>query len=57
MLLAKNKLNTTEALISKALIGSFINYDECVSMNNVIREYNEMKKDIKNSENAVKYTI
>ena len=57
MLLAKNKLNTTEALISKALFGSYINYDECVSMNNMIREYNEMKKDIKNSENAVKYTI
>ena len=28
-----------------------------VLMNNVLREYNEMKEEIKNPENAVQYTI
>ena len=29
--------------VSKALINSYINYDEFVSMNNLIREYSERK--------------
>ena len=57
MLLAKTKLNTIEALIFKALIESHINHDELVSVNNVLQEYNEMKEEIKSSENAVEYTI
>ena len=28
-----------------------------VSVNNVLREYHEMKEDIKNCQNALKYTI
>ena len=48
MLLAKVKLNIIEVVISKALISSYINYDEFVSVNNVLREYNEMKEEIKN---------
>ena len=47
MLLAKTKLNTIEVLISKALIDSYINHDKIVSVNNVLREYNEMKDEIK----------
>ena len=46
MLLAKTKLNTIEVLISKALIDSYINHDKIVSVNNVLREYNEMKDEI-----------
>ena len=57
MLLAKTKLNTIEDLIFKALINSYINHDEFVSVNNVLREYNEMKEEIKNFENSVEYTI
>ena len=53
VLLAKTKLNTIEALISKALIGSCINHDEFVSVNNVLREYHKIKKEIKNPTNAV----
>ena len=56
-LLAKIKLNTTEISFSKTLINSDINYDELDLVNNVLREYNEMKREIKNSENAVDYTI
>ena len=55
--LAKAKLNTIEVLISKAVIDSYSNHDEFVSVNNVLRKYNEMQEKIKNSENAVEYAI
>ena len=55
--LAKTKLNTIEVLISKAVIDSYSNHDEFVSVNNVLRKYNEMQEKIKNSENAVEYAI
>ena len=42
-----------EVFISKALIDSYINHDEFVSVNNALREYNEMKEEIKNPENAL----
>ena len=44
MLLGKDKLNTIEVLISKALIDSYISHDEFVSVNNVLKEYIEMKE-------------
>ena len=44
-------------LLSKALSDAYINHDEFVSVDNVSREYNEMKEEIKNPENAVEYTI
>ena len=43
LLLRKDKLNTIEVLISKALIDTYISHEEFVSVNNVLREYNEMK--------------
>ena len=43
VLLRKDKLNTIEVLISKALIDSYISHNEFVSVNNVLREYNEIK--------------
>ena len=46
---AKTKLNTVEVLISKALIDSNINHDEFVSLSNVLREYGNIKEEIKNS--------
>ena len=49
VLLAKSQLNATKFLISNALINSSIGHDEPVSVNNVLKEYNEMKKAIKNS--------
>ena len=53
MLLGKTSLNTIEVLISKALINSYVSHDECVSVNNILREYNEMKEEIKNHETSV----
>ena len=48
MLLGKDKLNTIEILISKSLNNSYVSHDEFVLVNNVLREYYEMKKQIKN---------
>ena len=48
-MLAKTKLNTEEALISKDLIDSDISHDEFVSVNNVLKEYDDMKEEIKTS--------
>ena len=42
-MLGKDKLTTTEVLISKYLIDSYISRDEIVSIN-VSREYNDMKE-------------
>ena len=48
VLLAKSKLINIEAFTSKALIDSVISHDEFVLINNVLKEYNEMKEEIKN---------
>ena len=53
VLLGKDKLNTIEVLILKAFINTYISHDEFVSVNNVLREYYEMK----NPETSVEYTI
>ena len=48
ILSAKSKLNSIEVLISKALIDSVISHDEFVLINNVLKEYNEMKEEMRN---------
>ena len=48
VLLVKSKLNSIEVLLSKALINSAITLDKFVLINNVLKEYNEMKEEIKN---------
>ena len=48
VLLAKYKLNNIEVLISKGLLDSNISRDEFVLINNVLEEYDEMKKETKN---------
>ena len=57
VLLGKDKVNSMEVLISKTLIDSYISHDEFVSINNVLKEYYEMKKEIKNPDTSVEYTI
>ena len=57
VLLGKDKLDTIEVLFSKSLIDSYISHDEFESVNNVLREYNEMKEEIKNGETSVEYII
>ena len=57
VLVVKNKLNTIQALVSKALIDSYISHNEFISVNNVLTEYNKTKEEIKEPETSVEYTI
>ena len=54
MLLGKYKLNTIEVLISEALIDSYISHDEFILINNVLREYKEIREEIKFPETLYK---
>ena len=53
LLLAVTKLNIIKVSISKALIDSYISPGEFVSVNDVLKEFNEMKEGIKLFENVV----
>ena len=55
VLLRIAKLDVTEVLMSKTLIDSSIIHYEFVSVNNVLLEYNDMKEQIINLENAAEY--
>ena len=57
VLLAKNKLNTMQVLVSKALIDSYISHNKFISVNNVLIEYNKTKEEIKEPETSVEYAI
>ena len=46
-MLGKSKLNSIEALISKALNDSNVSHDEFVLINNVLKEYDDTKEEIK----------
>ena len=48
-MLEKSKLNSIEVLISKGLINSNISCDEFVLINNILKEFYEMKEEIKSS--------
>ena len=52
-MLAKNKSNTMKVSISKTLIDSDSSHDELVSMNKLLRKYNDMKEAVKNPKNLV----
>ena len=47
-MLAKTKLHNIEVLIFKVLIDSYISHDEFSLVNNVLKEYDERKEEIKN---------
>lgn len=49
-MLAKDKLNTINVLISEFLIDSYISisHDEFVPVNNVLKKYDEVKASFKN---------
>ena len=38
----------TEVLISKALIDLYISHDKFISINNVLKEYEDMKEKVRN---------
>ena len=49
--LEKPKLNSIDGLISKALINSNISHDEFVFINNVPKKFEDIKEEVKNSNN------
>ena len=57
LLLEKDKSNTIEVLISKSLIDSYISHGEFASVNNVLKENDEIKKEIINPKTSVEYAI
>ena len=57
VLLVKSKLSSIEVLISKALTDSNISHDEFALMNNALKEFYDMKKEIKNSNNKQKIKL
>ena len=57
MFLEKDKLNAIKVLTSKALMDSYISHDEFFLVNNLLKEYNEMKEEKKNPETSAEYTI
>ena len=46
-----------KVLIYKALSESYISHDEFISVNNVLREYNEIKEKIKHPQTFVEEAI
>ena len=48
LLLEKSKFNNVEVLISKALTNSNIIHDEFFLINKMLKEYDDVKKEIKN---------
>ena len=48
-MLEKAKLNSVDVLISKDLIELNITHDEIVSINNMQKEYDDMKEEMKKS--------
>ena len=56
-MLTKPRLNSTEVLVSKALIDSNISHVEFVSIYNVLKDSDDMKKEIKNSSDKQKLKI
>ena len=55
--LVKTKLNTIKVFLSEGLIESYINHDDFFLLNNVSREHNDLKEEIKNRVSPVKYTV
>ena len=53
VLLGKIKWHTIEVLISKALIDPYISHGKFSPVNNVLREYDEIKEEIKTPETSV----
>ena len=51
-MLAKTKINSKEFLLSKALANSYISQYEFVLLNNVIKEYDDMKEEIEDLKTA-----
>ena len=50
-------MNSIEVLISKSFIDSSISHDEFVWINNVLKQFYDMKEKIKNSNDKLKFKL
>ena len=57
MLLTKTKFNSIAVLISKTLIDLYINQDEYISVNKMLRKFNEIKERVKNPNYSLEYGL
>ena len=57
VLLGKYKLDTIEVLLFKALFDSYIRHGEFVSVDSILREYNETKEVMKSPKISLDYII
>ena len=57
MFLAKIELDAIKFLIFKGLTKSYSNHDEFVLVNMVLKEYNDIKEEFKDSKKSVEYNI
>ena len=57
VLSAKFKLNSREVLISKFLIDRNISHDRFLLINSVLKEYDGMKEEIRNSNDKIKFKL
>ena len=57
VLLAKSKLNRIEVLISNFLINSNFSHDEFILINNVLKEFYDMKEGSKNTKDKFKWSV
>ena len=57
LLLVWTNLNSIDVLVSEALIDSHISHDEFVSVNNLLKECDDMKEEDKNLKSSSKTLI
>ena len=55
-MLAKSKLNSVEVLI-KGLFDSIFSHDKLVLINNVLKKFDDIKEEIKNSNDKKKFKL
>ena len=55
--LTKSKLSSLEVLISKSFIDSSISHDEFEWINNVLKQFYDMKEKIQNSNDKLKFKL
>ena len=57
VLFTKTKLNSIEVSVSKTLIDWYISHDEFGLVNNVLKEYDDVKEEIKNLKTSTVHQI
>ena len=56
VLLAKSELNSIEDVISKVLVDSYNSHDELVLVNSLLKQYDDIKKEINTQSKILVYS-